>query len=562
MKVAVLHSEVSDDAPKDEQDSLTEVSAVCGALRALGHIPTSIPFSSNIKKTIADIKSASPDMVFNLVETIESTGELHYVAPSVLDTLRIPYTGSSAETLFLTSNKILTKEILKLNNIPTPDWVYLDKNPMAHSPKPGRYIIKPVWEDASFGISDDSVVEYRNTSKANLRKFRERLSDKTFAEVFIDGKEVNVALIAGENGVDVLPPSRIEFVNYPPHKPKIVGYEAKWEEDSFEFKNTQRSFSFADDEEELIDRVKGIALRCWNIFGLRGYARIDFRVDSCGVPYVLEINANPCISPDSGFFAALMQEKIEFKDAIARIIDDGLKYWKGSEAKKARRIPPDNDLKQTITTIETAVSTGAVSDLAKSPTSIFLGVSKEDSQVIYRDYVTEMDKEVVRELVSGAGNFSEAETKIAVELVVERLTKGLSSDYYFIFAHLNGEVAGYTCFGPIPGTSSSHDLYWIVVKPQFRKRGLGAKLLEQTERLICKMGGKRVFVHTSSRMEYKTTRDFYERCGYRTVARLKDFYSEGDDKLVYEKGLVPPIDAVDIIVHTFDSLSAAAKAAT
>jgi ribosomal protein S18 acetylase RimI-like enzyme len=139
----------------------------------------------------------------------------------------------------------------------------------------------------------------------------------------------------------------------------------------------------------------------------------------------------------------------------------------------------------------------------------------------------------VREIVVSSGFFSEAEIDVAVELVKERLNKGIESGYYFLFAEKDRKVVGYSCFGPIPCTEESYDIYWIAVQEELRRSGLGAKILKRVENRIKRMGGKRIYVETSSREQYKPTRSFYSRCGYHKEATLKDFYSPGDDKVIF-----------------------------
>ena len=124
----------------------------------------------------------------------------------------------------------------------------------------------------------------------------------------------------GPAGPEVLPIREIEFVDYPAGKPRIVGYAAKWQEDSFECRNTVRRFVDPVSEAALCAELGRVSLECWDIFQLRGYARVDFRVDAAGKPWVLEVNANPCISPDAGFAAALEQAGISYADGIERIV--------------------------------------------------------------------------------------------------------------------------------------------------------------------------------------------------------------------------------------------------
>jgi ribosomal protein S18 acetylase RimI-like enzyme len=145
------------------------------------------------------------------------------------------------------------------------------------------------------------------------------------------------------------------------------------------------------------------------------------------------------------------------------------------------------------------------------------------------------DTERVRRLVEITGFFHADEVLIAAELVEERVSRGTGSGYEFIFADHYGRMAGYVCFGPIPCTASSFDLYWIAVHPDFQGRGLGHHLLKEAEKRIRKAGGTRIYVDTSQRDQYAATRSFYENCGYRLETVLSDFYSPGDGKAVYCK---------------------------
>lgn len=118
----------------------------------------------------------------------------------------------------------------------------------------------------------------------------------------------------------VLPVAEIRFVDYPPDKPRLVGYAAKWQVDSFEYLHTPRSFEANRTEPELMARLREVAIRCWRCLGLSGYARVDFRVDTAGRVWVLEVNTNPCLSADAGFAAALDAAGHGYDWGIARIL--------------------------------------------------------------------------------------------------------------------------------------------------------------------------------------------------------------------------------------------------
>jgi D-alanine-D-alanine ligase len=147
------------------------------------------------------------------------------------------------------------------------------------------------------------------------------LGGACFAEAYLDGREFNLSVLAGPAGPEVMPPAEIVFQDYPEGKPRIVNYEAKWEEESFEYTHTPRTFDFPPEDAPLLAELRTIALATWHRFGLRGWARVDFRVTGEG-PFVLEVNANPCITPGAGFASAVEQGGLGFDEAIRRILAD------------------------------------------------------------------------------------------------------------------------------------------------------------------------------------------------------------------------------------------------
>lgn len=155
--------------------------------------------------------------------------------------------------------------------------------------------------------------------------------------------------------------------------------------------------------------------------------------------------------------------------------------------------------------------------------------------VSFRQEVVPEDVERVRKLVETTGFFNADEVEVARELVQERLLKGDASGYFFLFAEHYGRMVGYSCYGPIPCTLASYDLYWIAVHPDYQGRGVGSQLLQLTERRIKEAGGERIYVDTSQRIQYASTRAFYERCGYNLESLLVDFYAPGDGKAIYGK---------------------------
>jgi len=322
-KVAILASPIPADASEDEKDSEVQATEVREELSSWGIDVALVPFTLNLSEALKDLEEAQPDLVFNLVETVNGHGRLIHLAPALLDVAKIPYSGAGMNATFLTSNKLLGKNTLVAAGIPTARFFNLNDLKQAPNAVEGRYIIKSVWEHASIGLGQDSIVDVKNVSELmeRMSALRPRLSGECFAEAYIDGREFNLSVLAGVNGPDVLPPAEIIFTGYADQF-KIVDYSAKWKSDSAEYNNTNRSFAFPESDAPLLERLKSVALSCWKAFDLRGYARVDFRVDNDGNPFVLEVNTNPCLSKDAGFIAACQRGRLEYKDVILRILED------------------------------------------------------------------------------------------------------------------------------------------------------------------------------------------------------------------------------------------------
>jgi D-alanine-D-alanine ligase len=285
-----------------------------------------VPLSLDLGVAAAVLRSTQPVLVFNLAETVEGKGSLIHVAPSLLETIGIPYTGAGAEAILLTSHKPLGKKFMEAGGIRTPPYtpasVALDAGPSFAPP----FIVKSVWEHASIGMEDSAVARSRRELEAEiLRRSAEERIEHLFVERYIEGREFSIALLGGldDCGVpQILPPAEIEFPGYPEGKPRFVGYRAKWDAGSFEYGRTPRRFDFPREDSALLDTLRRASLDCWALFGLRGYARVDFRVDGQGKPWVLEVNTNPCLSPDAGFMAAAAQAGMSRDEVVRRIINE------------------------------------------------------------------------------------------------------------------------------------------------------------------------------------------------------------------------------------------------
>ena len=339
MRVAVVYNAVAKESSLDESDVLIQVDAVEQALKQSGHRVVSLACGLNLSAVQNRLMKIQPDIVFNLVESLNGQDRLSHILPALLDSMGMPYSGSKSEALHFTSDKILAKLWMVEANLPTPPWLgpyppngpfltkHLEAARAAFRAQSGmRWLIKSLWQHASSGLHEDELILGENADliQTQLPKRAAQLGGACFAEAFIDGREFNLSLLADSHGPQVLPPAEIIFDDYPDDKLHIVGYRAKWEKDSYEYNHTPRRFDFPPQDAELLMRLDHMAKRCWQHFGLGGYARVDFRVDTDGQPWILEINTNPCLSPDAGFAAAVHQSGLTFAEAVDRILSDAI----------------------------------------------------------------------------------------------------------------------------------------------------------------------------------------------------------------------------------------------
>lgn len=525
MKIVIAHQAVPADATSDERDVLVQAAAVSDALACRGHAVSVLPCTTDLGNMRRKLAVLKPDCVFNLVETLENSGRLIHLAPAIWETAGIPFTGSSSETLYLTTHKLLAKERMLAAGLPVPEWVEgRERNVKSSTLNVQRstnindWIVKSVWEHASVGLSDASVLRGVTSAEAAVRT-----PEGFFAERFIDGREFNLAMLACPDGPEVLPPAEILFEDFPADKPRIVGYAAKWDEDSFESLHTVRRFADPDTDGTLIADLKRLALRCWEVFNLGGYVRVDFRVDAQGRPWILEVNSNPCLSPDSGFAAALEKAGIPYVDAMERIVREAVKASTG-----VRREPAQLDRDG---------SPNRLPDTPQTPRGRVPTHNRPPAAITLRHEVVPLDVAAIRAVTTATGYFHDHEVSVAVELVEEHLAKGTASGYEFVIAECGGQVVGYTSFGPIPCTESSFDWYWLAVRPEFQGFGIGKHLLQQVIIRARAMGGTRLYCETSSRPQYAPTRAFYERMGFTLCEVLDDFYAIGDGRATYCKRL-------------------------
>jgi len=308
-------------ATESQPDHLIDAElAVAEALEGL-HYATEIIEVALDLASIETLPSRRPLVVFNLVDAIDGDGRLAPRVPARLDALGIAYAGCGTRALLETLSKVGTKLKLAHASLVTPDWS-MDGSGLDPD---ARVIVKPVWEHGSLGLNETSVVRCADAlGVISARTLR--LNTKHFAETYIEGREFHVALLERTWGVELLPIAEIRFDGLEVHASKIYGYDGKWTPDSAAYIGTSRHFGLEDSEPEMANRLMQLALACWMLFGFSGYARVDFRVDANGTPFIIDVNPNPYLAPDSEDAAAAAEAGLSYKDLVASIVESSLKF--------------------------------------------------------------------------------------------------------------------------------------------------------------------------------------------------------------------------------------------
>lgn len=312
--VVVLHETIGPHARADEADTLVQVEQVSAALTALGWSVTTLATGLDLAATRTELEARRPDLVFNLVESLAGDGRLITLIPQLLAAAGIPFTGCQAGAIHLSSDKLLAKRWMALNGIPTPALWSADSGPDGAA----NWIIKSVWEHASLGLDAGSVVTGAAAAHARIAECWARHGGDWFAERYVDGREYNISVLEQDGRVRILPIAEMRFVGFAPAQPRIVGYAAKWDPAAPEYDATRRSFAPLPENELKV--LTAVVDDCWRAFGLRGYARVDLRMDEHGQPWVLEVNANPCLSRDAGFAAAARKAGLSYGRLIESIV--------------------------------------------------------------------------------------------------------------------------------------------------------------------------------------------------------------------------------------------------
>jgi D-alanine-D-alanine ligase len=301
-----------------------EMEDIKSALNSLGYQTAIFNVDSKFHRLIDYLTAERPDLVFNLVESVENESTQEMNIASVYELLRVPFTGAGPLALGIALQKPLVKDILRSHGIRTPQyWVFRPGEPVTLA-KGLKFplIVKPAHEDASVGIDDMSVVYTARALVARVTFIQKEYLQAALVEEYIDGRELNVAVI-GNSPAIALPISEIDFSGLTKGMHKIVSYEAKWMHGTVAFEGT-KGVCPAVLPHAVEDELRATALRCFHLIGCRDYARVDFRLTAKGIPYVLEVNPNPDISDDAGFARSARAHGFTFPEIVGKIVESAL----------------------------------------------------------------------------------------------------------------------------------------------------------------------------------------------------------------------------------------------
>ncbi|MEO8334847.1 MAG: hypothetical protein ABI664_07735 [bacterium] len=314
MKIGILYDGAS--ASSADQLIIGTVQAIEASLASEGNEIVRLPVHPDAK-WIDKLRRARVDLVFNLCESIDGVAALEPPVISVLELLALPYTGSSSWTTSVTLRKHVVNAALERAGLPVPKFAVVRRGgsiPAVGFPA----ICKPAAEDASIGIEQRSVVRTTRALTERVGAMLDRW-DEVLVQRYVEGREVNVGIL----GDAVLPIAEIDFGNMPKGMWRIVTYRSKWEEGSDEDIGSAPRCP-ARLPASVASQLRKVAVAAWRIVGGTGYGRVDIRIDERGRPWILEVNANPDISPDAGLARMARVAGIEYGALVRRVCELGL----------------------------------------------------------------------------------------------------------------------------------------------------------------------------------------------------------------------------------------------
>ncbi len=293
---------------------------VIDALKRLGHEVRTLGVFDEPGLILDEVKAHPPDVVFNLTEHFHNRSAYDQNVASLLEMLGVRYTGSGPTGLTLCKNKGMTKEILAYHRIRFPAYAIFPPGATVRKPKRLSFplFIKPLQEEASYGISQDSFVENDQTFEERVRFIHERMNQEALAEEYIDGRELYVSIL-GNRRLQVFPLREVIFSEIPEGRPKFSTFKAKWDDAYRQRWGIQNIFA-EPLPEGMAERIMQICKKVYRVLRIQGYGRIDLRVSRDGDIAILEANPNPNLADDDEFAQSALKAGLSYDGMIQRIL--------------------------------------------------------------------------------------------------------------------------------------------------------------------------------------------------------------------------------------------------
>ena len=521
-RVIVLYNEptlLPDHPDADsEHDILYTADTIARILQQAGIVVERLGITDNPSALIAGVKASAPDAIFNLYEGLAQWGNTEAYVSGLLELLRVPFTGSPTQPLLMCRSKPLTKQLLAGAGLPTAPFFVVEEGKVPKCPMKWPVIVKPGREDASVGIDQASVVTNQKQLEARVEYIRNTYGPSVLVERFIRGREFNVALFTRHGELTTLPFSEILFVppDDAPNMWPIVSFDAKWRPGTRDFTATPAK-NPAEVTPELHHAVSTLAKKAFELVGCRDYARVDFRLDDEGEPFILEVNPNPCISPLAGLAAGLESAKIPYPEFIVGLVKAALlRSTKPLLAKAVHYVANSEAV---------VVPHGPIDSVVDEPPSFDLRLRPAKRG----------DLPQLLELIETTEHLPADDRKLAAKRLHETLTRKDSQGRQCLVLATRDTLVGFACFQLTDVSQGAATLETLCVAPAHRKQGHGRKLFQAAEEVVAANGGRLLMVHVSSGPIDGPARQFLQRVELRAIGELAEYFRDGYSRLTFAK---------------------------
>ncbi|HEX7516782.1 MAG TPA: ATP-grasp domain-containing protein [Chthoniobacterales bacterium] len=302
---------------------------VLAALGELGYTVEHLAIFDDLDLLRQKLETFAPDVIFNLADQFKNNRGFDQHIVSLLEMQGVPFTGCGATGLVLCKHKGISKKILGYHHIHVPNFVVIPRGQRIARLKRPKFpiLVKPVKEEASYGISQASFVQSDEQFRERVAFIHEKHDADVIAEEYIEGREFYVSLM-GTLKLAVFPMRELVFGEVPSNEPRIATYKAKWDEEYRKRWGLQNQFPEGL-EPALVAQIEETCKRIYRLLTIEGYARIDLRLTAANEIYFIEANPNPILAADEDFALSAGQAGLSYPQLIDRIIRQGMKTIRG-----------------------------------------------------------------------------------------------------------------------------------------------------------------------------------------------------------------------------------------